>query len=474
MESNILLFCLFGIGVALLTYILPRQWRLGFLLVVNVVFYLLCSWQMFIVLLGVIMITFFGGKEIEKSDGRKKRLMLVITIIPSLLLLFLTKYFGILSDFFITILSLIGVQAPSANVVQAVSILGLSYYVFRAVSYAIDLYYKRLTIERGKGHFIELSTYISFFAHIICGPISRFNTFKEGLDDIGYHEKTAVQGIRKIVLGIFMKAVIADRLSVYVTNIYDHYESVPGLALWMAAIFYAIQLYCDFAGYSYVAIGLTNMLGLKCEMNFNKPYFSRSIKEFWNRWHISLSSWLRDYVYFPLGGSRCSKIRKFINIMVTFLVSGMWHGAGLTFIIWGLLHGLFVHLSPKSINKYASYRVKVITTLITFLIATFLWIFFRSDNLTIALTFMGRMFTDLQLNLTSIQQSILPFDNHNTCVAKFLVVSGFIFILGFKEWNDVYKKIRVRTWMSDAWFIFMICSIFLFGKFGVGFIYGNF
>lgn len=473
MESNILLFCLFGISVALLSYILPRQWRLGYLMVVNAAFYLLCSWEMFGVMLGVILITYFGSKEIEKSEGRRKRWMLAITIIPSLLLLFLTKYLGILSEFFITMLSVIGVRDPSVNVVEAITILGLSYYVFKAVSCAIDVYYKRMTTIWG-GYFLELSTYISFFSQIICGPISRFNTFKEGLDDIGYHEKNAVQGIKKIVLGIFMKAVIADRLSIYVTNIYDNYESAPGLALWMAAIFYAIQLYCDFAGYSYVAIGLTDMLGLKCEMNFNKPYFSRSIKEFWNRWHISLSTWLRDYVYFPLGGSRCSKTRKFINIMLTFLVSGIWHGAGLTFIVWGLLHGLFVHLSPKSINKAASCRVKLITTLLTFFIATFLWIFFRAGNMTIALTFIGRMFTDMQLNFTAIQQSILPFDNHNTCVSKFLVVSGFIFILGFKEWNDVYKKINTKAWMSDVWFIFMICSIFLFGKFGVGFIYGNF
>lgn len=475
MESNILIFCLFGVCVALLSYILPRQWRPRYLLAVNIVFYLLCSWQMFIVLLGVILIAYFGSKEIDKSEGRRKKWMLIITIIPSLLLLFLTKYLGILSSFFVKVLSLIGIHDPSVNVVQGVSILGLSYYVFRAVSYSVDIYYKRLTVANsGRERFVELSTYISFFAHIICGPISRFNTFKSGLNDIGYHEGAAVRGIRMIALGIFMKAVIADRLSVYVTNIFDNYESAPGVALWMAAVYYTIQLYCDFAGYSYVAIGLTDMLGLKCEMNFNKPYFSRSIKEFWNRWHISLSSWLRDYVYFPLGGSRCSKSRKFINIMVTFLVSGIWHGAGLTFIVWGLLHGLFVHLSPKTINKAASCRVKVITTLLTFFIATILWIFFRSENMTVAITFIGRMFTEMQLNFTAIQQSILPFDNHNTCVSKFLVVSGFIFILGFKEWNDVYKKINIKAWMNDVWFIFMICSIFLFGKFGAGFIYGNF
>lgn len=153
---------------------------------------------------------------------------------------------------------MIGIQDPSDNAVQAVTILGLSYYVFRAVSYSIDIYNKKVEVVNWGGHFIELSTYISFFAHIICGPISRFYTFREKLDDIGYHEDTAVQGIRKIVLGIFMKAVIADRLAVYVTNIYDNYESVPSLALWMAAFFYAIQLYCDFAGYSYVAIGLTD------------------------------------------------------------------------------------------------------------------------------------------------------------------------------------------------------------------------
>lgn len=209
-------------------------------------------------------------------------------------------------------------------------------------------------------------------------------------------------------------------------------------------------------------------------MNFNKPYFSKSIKEFWNRWHISLSTWLRDYVYFPLGGSKCSKTRKFFNVMATFLVSGMWHGAGITFVIWGLLHGLFVYLSPKSINQHAGFIKNVTTTIATFLVATFLWIFFRSDNLTVASTFISRMFVDWQIDVNTIQLSILPFDGHNTCITKFLVVFVFIFLLAFKEWNDVYKAIRVRTWMSSAWFVFMICSIFLFGKFGGGFIYGNF
>lgn len=353
------------------------------------------------------------------------------------------------------------------------SIIGLSYYVFRAVSYSIDTY-NRIISSYNHKNFVEVFVYISFFAHIISGPISRYNVYTENISSIGYHENMAVQGIRKIVLGIFMKSVIADRLVVYVNNIYNGYDSMPSLALWMAAIFYSIQLYCDFAGYSYVAIGFTDMLGIRCNMNFNKPYFSKSIKEFWNRWHISLSSWLRDYVYFPLGGSRCSKCRKFFNVMVTFFVSGMWHGAGLTFIVWGLLHGLFVYISPKRLPKPTSKWITSSATIMTFFIVVFLWIFFRADNMTVALTFIGRMFADFHLDMTVLQQSLLPFDDSNTCVTKFLVVSGFIFILGLKEWNDVYNKIKPRVWMSSVWLIFMVCSIFLFGKFGVGFIYGNF
>jgi hypothetical protein len=160
--------------------------------------------------------------------------------------------------------------------------------------------------------------------------------------------------------------------------------------------------------------------------------------------------------------------------MVTFFVSGMWHGAGLTFIVWGLLHGLFVYISPKRLQKPTNKWITSSATIMTFFIVVFLWIFFRADNMTVALTFIGRMFADFHLDMTVLQQSLLPFDDSNTCVTKFLVVSGFIFILGLKEWNDVYNKIKPRVWMSSIWLIFMVCSIFLFGKFGVGFIYGNF
>lgn len=470
MESNILLFCVFALAVALIIYFIPQKFRLWGLLIANCAFYLLCSWQMSLILLSVILLTYVGTRWIASSEGRKK-IALALTIVPSLLLLFLAKYIGLISEFVISLMNLIGVKNVSENGIEALSILGLSYYVFKATSYAIDVYRGKYEAETS---FVKVFVYISFFAHIICGPISRYDVYRENLQDIGYHEESVVAGIRKIILGIFMKAVIADRLSLYVSNIYADYHSAPGLALWMAAIFYAIQLYCDFAGYSYVAIGFTNMLGIKCEVNFNKPYYSRTIKEFWNRWHISLSSWLRDYVYFTLGGNRCSKVRHFLNVMLTFLVSGIWHGAGLTFITWGLLHGLFVYLSPRALSKAGNKVLVFGSVLVTFFISVLLWIFFRSESVHDACMFIWRMFTDIHFDMMSIQLSVLPFDNSNTCVAKLMVVLGFILTLGLKEWNDVFGVIRPKAWMRSTWYIFMISSIFLFGKFGAGFIYGNF
>ena len=471
MESNILLFCLFALASTLIIYALPKRLRLWGLFLANCIFYLLCSWKMFFVLLAVILLTYVGTRRIGLSKGKKRKWALVWTIVPSLLLLFLTKYLGLIDEFFASLLNLIGAGNVSANGIKVVSILGLSYYVFRATSYAIDVYRKKYEADSS---FVNVFVYISFFAHILCGPISRYNVYKENLHDIGYHEESAVAGIRKIILGIFMKAVIADRLSLYVSTIYADYVSAPGLALWMAAFFFTIQLYCDFAGYSYVAIGFTDMLGLRCEANFNKPYYSRTIKEFWSRWHISLSTWLRDYVYISLGGNRCSKARYFLNVMITFLVSGIWHGAGLTFIVWGLLHGLFVYLSPKSLSKTSNKMLICGSVLVTFFLNILLWIFFRSESVRDAAKFIWRMFTDVRLDLQSIQLSILPFDNRNTCIAKLMVVLGFILVLGLKEWNDVFGKMKPKAWMRSVWYIFLISSILLFGKFGSGFIYGNF
>lgn len=471
MESNILLFCLFALAVTLVIYALPKRFRLWGLLLANCTFYLMCSWKMSVVLLAVILLTYKGSLWIASSEGKQRRRALALTIVPSLLLLFLTKYIGLIDEFARSLLNMIGVGEVSSNGIKAVSILGLSYYVFKATSYAIDVYHRKYEAD---SNFVNVFVYISFFAHILCGPISRYDVYKENLHEIGYRETSAVAGIRKIILGIFMKAVIADRLSLYVSNIYADYSSAPGLALWMAAIFYAIQLYCDFAGYSYVAIGFTDMLGLRCEVNFNRPYYSRTIKEFWSRWHITLSAWLRDYVYISLGGNRCSRLRYFMNVMLTFLVSGIWHGAGMTFIVWGLLHGLFVYLSPKALSKTNNKLLVCGSVLVTFLISVFLWIFFRSESVHDASIFIWRMFTDVHFDISSLQMSILPFDNRNTCIAKFMVILGFILLLGLKEWNDVFGKMKGRAWMRSAWYIFMMFSILLFGKFGAGFIYGNF
>ena len=445
--------------------------RLWGLCLANCVFYLLCSWQMCFVLFAVILLTYKGTRWIDSSEGKKRKRALTLTIIPLLLFLFLTKYLGLIDEFIASFLTLIGVENVSRNGIGVISILGLSYYVFRATSYAIDVYRRKYEADRS---FLNVFVYVSFFAHILCGPISRYDVYKENIHSIGYHEATAVTGIRKIIFGIFLKAVIADRLSLYVSNVYADYSAVPGLALWMAAFFYAIQLYCDFAGYSYVAIGFTDMIGLRCEVNFKKPYYSRTIKEFWSRWHISLSSWLRDYVYISLGGNRCSKPRYFLNMMITFFVSGMWHGAGMTFIVWGLLHGLFVFLSPRALSKTNNKMLVFGSVLLTFFISMLLWIFFRSESVLDAVMFIRRMFTDVCLDMSSLQLSVLPFDNRNTCVAKFMVIFGFILVLALKEWNDVFGNMKPRAWMRSAWYIFIISSIILFGKFGSGFIYGNF
>lgn len=489
MDSNIILFLSFAIIAIAIISLIPKRFRLPFLGITNCVFYLLCSWKMFGILVLVALITWLVGNTLCRKKAKRK-MWLLIGVIPIILLLFLTKYIGILEELFAVLIHLIVGKVYSQNLLQAITILGLSYYAFRSISYLIDVYKGKIVLcndltpsPNGSeaipknvacNGFITLFTYISFFPHIVCGPIERYERFNLSIPNLGFKESIFVEGFKKIVWGLFMKAVIADNLSPFVNNVFEDYAITPSVALWAGAFFYTIQLYCDFAGYSYIAIGVTNMMGMDCIKNFDRPYFSRSIKEFWNRWHISLSIWLRDYVYFPLGGSRCSKRRKFLNVMITFLVSGMWHGAGLSFIVWGLLHGLFVYLSPKSISASTNSVVNGAATISTFFIACMLWIFFRADSLASALTYIGRMFTDFSLSVPDLQKTLLLFHSDNTSIAFFTTVCIFIAIFAFKEWNDEFKKIRSRAWLSYAWYSFLICSIFLFGKFGTGFIYGNF
>lgn len=350
--------------------------------------------------------------------------------------------------------------------------IGLSFYTFSALSYVIDA-------NQGKQRysFIDLSVGISFFPCLISGPIERQNKLIPQLQKEKYFNyKQATYGLKKMGCGYFKKIVVADTLAGYVNQVYENIPNISGFALIIAAVLYSIEIYADFSGYTDIAIGTAKLFGIELTENFRQPYFSRSIKEFWNRWHISLSNWLRDYIYIPLGGNRLGSIRKRINLMLTFLVSGIWHGNNISFLAWGIGHGgceVIEDVWPKK-KTYWKYP----QMLITFLIVTVLWVFFRAPTLNDAVFV-------LKSGLSGIEnfKSYILLGFHLAGFSKYsvFVVMIEIFVLIvydiFSVKVDVINSISSRKWYKrwPIYIIFMIAIVLLSNK-GVGqqFVYGEF
>lgn len=452
MQTNIILFLLFSILVTIIFYLIPLKCRRWFLLCVNFFFYFLCDPKFGILIIASIFWSYYCGQRITPSNINRK-IYLFIGIVPILIILVFFKYYR----FFIPSNSL------SLNILMP---LGISYYTFKIISYLADIY----LLKRGaESSFVNYAIYVSFFPQIICGPIERSegmtNTLQKALP---LNKQLIHSGLLSIISGLFKKLVIADRLNAYVNSIFAAPASYPSLALWMAAFFYTIQIYCDFAGYSEIAIGICNLLGFECKKNFNLPYFSSNIKEFWKRWHISLSSWLQDYVYIPLGGNRKGVLRKRIHIIIVFLVSGLWHGSSLNFIFWGLWHGILNLFSP---NKTYRRLPRFFETLVTFICVMFGWILFKADSIQDALTYILQMFRNLSISLNAIVSSVMPFTGDYSCLAHLLTVCLFILILFIyeqKEFLHPDKEYPIK------YFIFSI-SILFFGAIGQNsFLYANF
>ena len=348
--------------------------------------------------------------------------------------------------------------------------IGISFFTFQAIGYVWDVYYKKINAERD---FLTYALFISFFPSILSGPINKASLVIPQLKSLRpYFDYTkAVEGLRMILWGMFMKVVVADRMGLYVDTVLPNYMNYTGVTCFAASIFYTIQIYGDFAGYSLMAIGVGKTLGFELTENFRRPYFAVSVTDFWRRWHISLSTWLKDYVYIPLGGSRCSKMRNYWNIFVTFLVSGIWHGANWTFIVWGICHGLFQIVEKMLGQQKCEYGWlgKSIKILATFLLVNFAWIFFRMPTLSDACGVIGRIF-DFSLPKTFFSDSM---------TTMFFMVMG-IAILLFKEVLDEFypaMKARLITpiWLLWGEYFVILSLILLAGVLGSDqFIYANF
>lgn len=351
--------------------------------------------------------------------------------------------------------------------------IGISFFTFQALGYLWDVYYKRQEAEH---NFLTYALFVSFFPSILSGPINKASLVIPQLKDLRpyFNYSKAVEGLKMLLWGMFMKVVVADRLALYVDTVLPSYENYTGLSCFVASLLYTVQIYADFAGYSLMAIGVGKVLGFELTENFRRPYFAVSITDFWHRWHISLSTWLKDYVYIPMGGSRCSKLRNYWNIFVTFLVSGIWHGANWTFIVWGCIHGVCQIVEKILGQQKCNYGRfgKSIKISITFLIVNFAWIFFRMPSLSDACKVIARIF-DPTLPMT------LFMPNGGKSDLLFYIMG--LSMLFVKDFFDEYhpqslylfnNEKRIVRWTS---YIIIFILIMLTGVFGADqFIYANF
>lgn len=376
-----------------------------FLLAVSYLLYMNWKPSFAIVLLGVTLITWLGGAIVDgpkvsnsSNVSRKKTLCWCFALL-GLLPLLVFKYYSFLNSSLTFVLESLGLHFALPGLNWAIPV-GISFFTFQAVGYLLDVYHKRVPAEK---NFLDYALFVSFFPQVTSGPIS---TAKDLMPQFKtphvFKYDQGRTGLQMLLWGMLLKVVVADRLGIYVDTVYANYMHYSGITCFIASVMYTIQIYGDFAGYSLMSIGIAKTMGFDLINNFNRPYFATSITEFWKRWHISLTRWLTTHVYINLGGNRCSKVRQYLNVMITFLVSGLWHGANWTFVIWGAIHGSLqvlekaIGIAPK--GKYYD-RIESINILkpvriaITFLLVSFAWIFFRMPTLEGACNLITRIFT---------------------------------------------------------------------------------
>lgn len=369
----------------------------SWLLIAGYYFYINLKPVYALILLASTLITFFCGLLLERNaeNERKKKTILTASLVLNFSMLFIFKYYNFINGSIESLMSSVGLRwnVPYLNVLLPV---GISFFTFQAAGYIIDVY--RGTIKAEK-NFLTYALFVSFFPVILAGPIQRAkNLIPQLKEKHPLMYGNVIGGLKMMLWGYFMKLCVADRLGTYVDSIFNNLPQHNGTSIAIASIFYTIQIYGDFAGYSLVALGCARTMGFRLPENFRRPYFSTSIKEFWKRWHIALSSWFMDYLYFPLGGSRVKYGRYLLNLMIVFLVSGLWHGAAWTFVLWGALHGIYQIIEAlrkkwfgePSYNRWWSRGLKM---LFVFLLVNMAWIFFRANSIGDAFTAIAKMFT---------------------------------------------------------------------------------
>ena len=395
MAFNSLVFLIFLPLVVLIYYLLPHKVRYIFLLVASYVFYAFNNIWLIFLILSTTLVAYLCSLGMNKTENKKIRfILLTISLVLILGSLFTFKYLDFAVSSFTNLFNLFGAHI-TYNPLKLILPIGISFYTFQTLSYVIDVYKGKINAERNFGYF---ALFVSFFPQLVAGPIERPENLLPQLKEKHMINGQDVSlGVKYLISGYIKKVVIADFFGIYVASIYGNVGDSNGLSLSLATIFFAFQIFGDFAGYSDIAIGCAHLLGINLTKNFDRPYLSHSVREFFNRWHITLNTWLTDYIYIPLGGSKKGKIRHILNVLIVFLISGFWHGASWNYVLWGLLCGLYVVIEILLDKWLSTLRKKkifnILSIVFTFILICFSWIFFRSSSINEAFLVIQRIFT---------------------------------------------------------------------------------
>jgi alginate O-acetyltransferase complex protein AlgI len=477
MLFNSLQFLIFFIVITFAYFTIPHKYR-WFLLLSGSCFFYMAFVPIYILILGfTIVVDYFAGILLEESEGKYRRWYLIASLIANIGVLAVFKYYNFLNDN----LSLLLHSAALRNPIPHLSILlpiGLSFHTFQAMSYTIEVYRGKQKAERRFGIY---ALYVMFYPQLVAGPIERpQNLIHQFYEKHYFDYQRVTDGLKLMAWGLFKKVVIADRLASIVDNVYNSPHEYKGLSMIIATIFFSFQIFCDFSGYSDMAIGAAKIMGFKLMKNFDRPYQSKSIHEFWSRWHISLSTWFKDYLYISLGGNRVSIPRWYFNLFFVFLVSGLWHGANWTFIIWGALHGfylVFAIVTKNPRNKLSHWvfldRVprfnNVLQTIVTFMLASFAWIFFRANTVSDAFYIIKHSITGLADNLSDLRHHIPLNLNLGSTTAQICVGIAAIILMEaihiFQNRHSVTEWVRSKPAMLRWGIYYAVFFLILF--FGV-------
>lgn len=454
--------------VCLVYFILPKKLKRVFLLLASYFFYSCWNLKYSLLMLFSTVATYDTAIAMDMVGAKKKKkLYLGLCFFVNLAILFVFKYYSFTVNF---INKILGIAALSIDmpVIDVLLPVGISFYTFQALGYIVDVYRGEIKAER---NFINYALFVSFFPQLVAGPIERSKNFLTQIDNLGHRRyENLSKGLLYILWGFFLKLVIADRAAIFVNQVFDSYQGYSYIFLCYGALLFAVQIYCDFYSYSIIAKGSAKVLGYDLMDNFRAPYLSKSITEFWRRWHISLSTWFKDYLYIPLGGNRKGTFRKHLNVLIVFLVSGLWHGANYTFVLWGLIHGVFNILedSFKGITKgiRENFIYRNVRRLITFVVAVLSFVIFRSKNIGAAKAYLLGIFK----RQAGTMDASIAFPYEDTIIL--LIAIAILVVIDILIYNKVKLADNIeRRSLLIRWpiYIFLLIATLIFGIYGPGY-----